>query len=57
MQKGEIAGLDAPRVAGFPELTERSEVSSGNFQPPGGASNPGLTEPASMFSFYPMPFG
>jgi hypothetical protein len=28
-------GLDAPRVAGkFPELTERSEVGSGNFQPP-----------------------
>ena len=28
-------GLDAPRVGWkFPELAERSEVSSGNFQPP-----------------------
>jgi hypothetical protein len=39
-------GLDAPRVAGsFPNSPSER-----------GASNPGLTEPASMFGFYHMPF-
>jgi hypothetical protein len=39
-----------------PELTEGSEVDSGDFQPPEVRPIPGLTEPASMFGFYHMPF-
>jgi hypothetical protein len=47
-------GLDAPRVAGsFPNLP--SKVGKfGKLPATLGASNPGLTEPASMFGFYPI---
>ena len=49
-------GLDAPRVAvSFPNSpSERGEF--GKLPATRGASNPGLTEPASMFGFYHMPF-
>ena len=53
-----IPGLDAPRVPGsFTNLPSWAiDVSSENFQPPElSASNPVLTEPASVFRFYLMP--
>jgi hypothetical protein len=49
-------GLDPPRVAGSFRTHRAKRGEFGKLPAIRGASNPGLTEPASMFGFYHMPF-